>query len=255
MAKQNKNQNQGQSINYSQITCNWGGMTLQIPSAVIQEYQQHSCCPPSNQIFRAFELCPLDRVKVVIIGQDPYYQPGKADGLAFSQKNTSFTNNDSLFYIDQELKRSKEGKIKATDLQGWAKKGVLLMNTWLSVRENIIKSHRNKGWETLTENILEQLIKDNKSKVFLIWGGDAKKLINKCYRKYVQNQTKTKVIFTNSHPQIRELNNHLFLYSAHPSPRSVKNSKVKYPFINNDHFKKANEFLKKHGVPPIDWNT
>lgn len=234
MAKQNKNQNQGQSINYSQITCNWGGMTLQIPSAVIQEYQQHSCCPPPNQIFRAFELCPLNKVKVVIIGQDPYPENkrGKADGLAFSNDEIY----DSLKSIKKEVDRAGYC-LNSPDLKSWAQQGVLLMNTCLSVRKGVAKSHHNLGWEDVIEKVLEELNNVSKPIVFLLWGDAAITLAGEKIKNSLHQIEKA------SHPTRRYA---IFKKSTNLSQQS---------FLGCDHFKKANEFLQKHGINPINWNT
>lgn len=224
-------------LELKKIKCKWGRLTLRIPSAIINEYKNNTCYPPANKIFKAFSLCPLNKVRVVIIGQDPYPGKGKANGLAFSQDKIE----DSLKNIKTEV--DKAGfNLNSPDLTSWAKQGVLLMNTWLSVKENEPKSHRDKrnkkyGWkEHVTKKIMEELNNCSMPIVFLLWGNEAINLANK----------------------IRHNPNHKCLLSSHPSDKSYKvplkkaNNKS---FYNCNHFKEANDFLTAKGMAPINWST
>lgn len=237
-----------------QIKCHWGNLTLSIPPLVKAEYIKSKCCPTPDLIFNAFNLCSLNAVRVVIIGQDPYPENkrGKAYGLAFMNNRII----DSLKNIKKELK--EEGfELKSPDLTSWAKQGVLLMNTWLSVRKGKAASHRDLGWkETVTNNVIDKLISDPSPKVFLIWGQIARNLVNESFKrkkgKSLYNITKNQIPESEETQTIDDI---LYLYSAHPSNQSV-NKGAKPKFIGNGHFKKANDFLSSHykGLN-IDWST
>lgn len=181
--------------------------------------------PDFKNIFKAFELAKLDETKVVIFGQDPYYQPGVADGLAFSTKQSK--TPASLNNIFKELKREYHNLVLETnDLSTWAKQGVLLLNTTLTVEKNKPNSHYDLGWSYVIEKAIQYLNSKRLNVVFLLWGNHAKKL----------------------RPLIDETK-HYVLVSSHPSPLSVN-----YGFLGNNHFWDTNEYLIKKGQKPINWN-
>ena len=181
--------------------------------------------PDFKNIFKAFELAKLDETKVVIFGQDPYYQPGVADGLAFSTKQSK--TPASLNNIFKELKREYHNLDSETnDLSAWAKQGVLLLNTTLTVEKNKPNSHYDLGWSYVIEKAIQYLNNKRLNVVFLLWGNHAKKL----------------------RPLIDETK-HYVLVSSHPSPLSVN-----YGFLGNNHFWDTNEYLIKKGQKPINWN-
>ena len=182
--------------------------------------------PPTDLVYNAFELTEFDNVKVIVIGQDPYHQIGVANGLSFSV-NPKDKLPKSLINIFKELKSDLNITNTNGDLRSWAKQGVFLLNTILTVEEGKALSHQNIGWETFTKTIIEELAKDNKPKVFLLWGNQA--------RKYEQ-------LITNK--------NHLIITSAHPSPLSAYNG-----FFGSKPFSKINNFLTKNNISKINWNT
>ena len=193
----------------------------------LQEAKTQKICPPSSSVFRALELTPPGCVRVVVLGQDPYHGPGQAHGLAFSVP-PGIAPPPSLANIQKELKRSfpdESHRCPPSDLSLWAKQGVLLLNTVLSVREGAAFSHKNRGWELLTERILERLGGKGFGIVFLLWGNPAR-------------AQKLKV----AHPS------HLTLEAPHPSPLSAYRG-----FLGCDHFKKTNTFISEKGGIPIDW--
>ena len=192
---------------------------------VNEEYRTKVIYPPADDIFNAFAFTPLSEVKVVILGQDPYHEEGQAMGLSFSVRD-NVPEPPSLRNIKEELRN--EGLLKepwSRDLTRWAKEGVLLLNSTLTVRAHEAASHQGKGWETFTDRCIMALNEDNRPKVFLLWGGYARSkkamITNKC---------------------------HLILESAHPSPLSAYRG-----FFGNGHFRKTNEFLLAHGMTPIEW--
>lgn len=179
--------------------------------------------PKKNKIFTAFNETPIKDVKVVIIGQDPYHGEGQAHGLSFSIED-SLKLPPSLKNIYKELKRDLDIPISENgNLLSWAKQGVLLLNSVLTVREKTPGSHRKKGWEQFTDRVIEEL-NQKENIIFMLWGNDAKKKGEHVNR-----------------------DKHLVLESAHPSPFSVKN------FKGNAHFSKANKYLKSKDLDPIDW--
>lgn len=191
-----------------------------------EQYAIRPCFPKKDDIFNAFKLTPYDNVKVVILGQDPYHEPGQAMGLSFSVPD-NIKIPPSLVNIFKELKN--EGLIDdkdSGDLTGWAKQGVLLLNSVLSVQAHKAASHMNMGWETFTNNAISELNKRNTPIVFMFWG------------RYARNK---KSLITNPI--------HLILESAHPSPFSANNG-----FFGNNHFALCNSFLVSNGLEPIDWN-
>ena len=198
---------------------------IELLNKVDEEYQNHTIYPPRNKIFSSMKLCDYKDVKVVILGQDPYHGKGQAHGLSFSVM-PGVKQPPSLKNIFKEL----ESDVGCTPpnhgcLISWAKQGVLLLNTTLTVREGNPNSHANLGWQTFTDAVIEKINKLNKSVVFLLWGANAK----------------------NKEPLI-DTSKHLVLSSAHPSPYSANNG-----FFGNKHFSKTNEFLKKNGREPINW--
>ncbi len=192
---------------------------------VKQEYQTQTIYPPGKEIFRAFDCCTFEDVKVVIIGQDPYHGAGQANGLCFSVRE-GIRLPPSLVNIFKEINKDLGKPISASgDLERWAHQGVLLLNATLTVRGSSPGSHQNKGWETFTDAAIK-LISDAKSNVvFLLWGAYAQK--------------KGEVI---------DRSKHLVLMSAHPSPFSADRG-----FFGCKHFSKANDYLKSKGLKEIDW--
>jgi uracil-DNA glycosylase len=182
--------------------------------------------PSRDKIFNAFEFCPLDKLKVVIISQDPYHNPGQANGLAFSVDNKKLP--PSLQNIFHELK-SDLGIIRTNgDLSDWASQGVLLLNTILTVRQSLPMSHRYIGWQNFTDRVIERLAWSRENIVFILWGNQA--------------QEKKDMIKESIHGR-----SHYVLISAHPSPYSVKG------FYGCKHFSKTNEFLELIGERKIKW--
>lgn len=191
---------------------------------VKQEYQGKTVYPPGNQIFRAFDMCPFDRVKVVIVGQDPYHGPKQANGLSFAV-NDGIQIPPSLQNIYKEI-RADLGiePIPSGDLSRWAKQGVLMLNSVLTVAASSPASHKGRGWELFTDAVIGALNAHRESIVYLLWG------------KYAQ----TKGLVIN-----REKN--LVLESGHPSPFSAT------LFYGHHHFSQANDYLALNGEDPIDW--
>lgn len=188
------------------------------------EYATKSVFPPKEKIFNALNLVPVQNVKVVIIGQDPYHTLGQADGLAFSCHNG--TPQPSLKNIFKEIKEDLGLEMSSsTDLTPWAKQGVMLLNTSLTVIEHQPASHANERWHAFTREIVKILNEQNQPIVFLLWGNHAKSFL----------------------PLLNNPN-HLILQSAHPSPFSAYNG-----FFGCKHFSKCNNFLISHGLNPIDW--
>lgn len=177
---------------------------------------------------RALTLIDPQDVKVVILGQDPYHGEHQANGLAFSVYS-DIKIPPSLRNIFKEIKREFPDKhFENGDLTRWAEQGVLLLNAVLTVEESKPASHRKKGWEKLTDSIVDSLSKSSKPIVFMLWGADAQKRAAELQRE-----------------------NNLVLCSNHPSPLSATRGSV--PFIGNNHFEKANEWLVTHGLTPIEW--
>ena len=181
--------------------------------------------PPGPLIFNAFNTTPFHEVKVVILGQDPYHNPGQAMGLCFSVPE-GVTPPPSLKNIFKELKEDVGAPIPDHgDLTKWAEQGVLLLNAFLTVEKNKPASHRKIGWQTFTDSVIRKLSAIRENLVFMHWGGFAKK--------------KSSLI---------DDDDHLVLKAAHPSPLAGG------AFFGNQHFSQANEYLKKHGKEPVDWN-
>ena len=188
-------------------------------------YKSKTIYPHPKKIFNAFDSTPLDKVKVVIIGQDPYHGPGQAHGLCFSvEKDTKIP--PSLRNIYKELNSDLNVPVPSTgNLQSWADQGVLLLNTVLTVEATQANSHKGLGWETFTEAAIKAVSKELNNIVFILWGRQAQLLSS-----------------------ILDDAKHLILSTAHPSPLSAHNG-----FFGCKHFSKANEYLEKHGKEPINW--
>lgn len=198
---------------------------LELVDFVKKEYRTKKIFPAAKNIFNAFNLCPFDDVKVVLIGQDPYHGDGQAHGLCFSVPNgimipPSLRNIFKEIHNDLQLPVSQSG-----NLTRWAEQGVFLLNATLTVRAHLAGSHQKKGWETFTDAVIQQLAKEKENLVFLLWGA------------YAQ-QKKT---FINTQK-------HLVLESVHPSPLSASRG-----FFGNHHFSKTNEYLSNHNLKPIVW--
>lgn len=197
----------------------------QLTNAVRQEYQQTTCYPPGKLIFNAFNLCPFDQVKVVIIGQDPYHGEGQAHGLCFSVQD-GVPIPKSLQNIFRELSTDVGFRIPASgNLQRWAAQGVLLLNATLTVRAHQAGSHQRHGWETFTDCAIQRLSEQREGLVFLLWGNYA-----------IEKQ------------RLIDTRKHYILTAPHPSPLSASRG-----FFGCRHFSKTNEILMSLGKTPIDW--
>jgi uracil-DNA glycosylase len=189
------------------------------------EYQSKTIYPKGNAIFKAFDLCPVDQVKVVILGQDPYHGPNQAHGLSFSVKE-GIPFPPSLLNIFKELKSDMHLSFPSHgNLERWAKQGVLLLNATLTVEAHKAGSHQNKGWETFTNAVIEKLAAKKSNLVFLLWGAYAQK--------------KAAII---------DESKHFKLQAPHPSPLSAHRG-----FLGCKHFSQANAYLENHGLVPINW--
>lgn len=192
---------------------------------VRQEYRTTTVYPPAGKIFAAFDACPFNDVKVVIIGQDPYHGPGQANGLCFSVE-PDVAIPRSLINIFKEIQNDLGCPIPANgDLSRWAKQGVLLLNATLTVRAHEAGSHQGKGWEQLTDAAIKELNAQRDGLVFILWGAYAGK--------------KAELI---------DRTRHLILTSVHPSPLSASRG-----FFGNRHFSRANKYLISQGKTPIEW--
>ena len=193
---------------------------------VKEEYSKHQCFPPGNLIFNAFEKCPLDQLKVVIIGQDPYHNYHQANGLCFSV-NDGIAHPPSLINIFKEIETDVNRPYpKSGNLERWAKQGVFLLNATLTVRAHEAGSHQKQGWETFTDAVIKTISEQKEGVVFLLWGGFAKK--------------KSKLI---------DAKKHHILTSGHPSPLSANRGY----WFGNKHFSKTNSILKDYGFEVIYW--
>jgi uracil-DNA glycosylase len=198
---------------------------IKLTGFVKEEYKISNVYPPGGLIFNAFNLCPFENVKAVIIGQDPYHGPGQAHGLCFSVREgvdfpPSLINIFKEIESDIGLPRPKNG-----NLERWASQGVLLLNATLTVRAHQAGSHQKKGWEEFTDSVITTLNYGKKHIVFFLWGAYAQKKGESIDR-----------------------SKHLVLESVHPSPLSASRG-----FFGNHHFSRCNEYLKEHGVTPINW--
>ena len=193
--------------------------------SVKNEYHQHVVYPPADDIFNAFDFTPLSEVKVVIIGQDPYHEPGQAHGLCFSVK-PGIKTPPSLVNIYKELQDDLGCYVPNNGyLEKWARQGVLMLNNVLTVRAHEAASHSKLGWEQFTDAVIDVLNKQDRPIVFLLWGSPAAK---KCAK--LNNP------------------NHLILKAPHPSPLSAYRG-----FFGCKHFSQTNQFLESKGLAPIDW--
>lgn len=190
-----------------------------------KEYETKIIYPPAEDIFNAFKYTPLSHIKVVILGQDPYHEPNQAHGLAFSTPEGN-TIPRSLSNIFKEINQEYDYEIpKNGSLEKWAKQGVFLLNTVLTVEESNANSHSDCGWQKFTDNVIKEINKQDQPIVFMLWGKQAEKK-----KEFLNNP------------------NHLVLKTSHPSPFSARRG-----FFGCNHFKQANTFLKENGVEEIDW--
>ena len=190
------------------------------------EYKDNVCYPKGSLIFSALNNCVFEKVKLVILGQDPYHNPNQANGLAFSVPE-NINHPPSLINIFKEIQQDLNTRYPASgDLMRWVNQGVLLLNSTLTVRKNRPGSHQNKGWEDFTDEIINIISLRKKNVVFLLWGNYAKK--------------KSKLI---------DQNKHLILSSGHPSPLSANRGY----WFGNKHFSKANQYLKENNIDEIIW--
>ncbi len=199
---------------------------IKLTNSVRDEYKNHEIYPPGKDIFNAFNLCPFNKVKIVILGQDPYHGKNQANGLCFSV-NKGISIPPSLKNIYKELKNNfSDFQYENGDLSYWSSQGVLLLNSILTVRKGLPGSHKDIGWEKFTDLVINIISKRKKNIVFLLWGSFAKSKMN-----LIENK-----------------NQHLILSSTHPSPFSAYNG-----FFGCNHFKKTNDYLKKNNDKIIKW--
>lgn len=199
---------------------------VELTNFVRAEYANGVCYPPGRLIFNAFNLCPFDKVKVVIIGQDPYHEPGQAHGLSFSVAD-GVAFPPSLQNIFKEIHDDLGTPMpQSGNLTRWAEQGVLLLNATLTVRAHVAASHQRQGWEQFTDAAIRALNRDRNGIVFMLWGG-----------------------FARSKASLIDQSRHLVLQAAHPSPLSANRG----GWFGNRHFSQANAYLVSHGVEPITW--
>lgn len=199
---------------------------LKIREFLKKEYSQYTVYPDMYDIFNCFRYTPFANVKVVLLGQDPYHEPRQAHGLCFSVQD-GVRKPPSLENMMKELKSDLGYHApQSGNLTKWAKEGVLLMNTALTVREHQANSHANCGWSWFTDSVISILSEQKEHLVFILWGGNARRKVPLIDRR-----------------------KHLILESAHPSPLSAFNG-----YFGNHHYSKTNEYLIAHGISPIDWN-
>ena len=190
------------------------------------EYSSRTIYPSMYDIFNSMKITPFKDIKVVLIGQDPYHEEGQAMGLSFSVPKGKELP-PSLINIFKEVKaETGKGEFSSGDLTGWAKQGVLLLNAVLTVRAHAANSHRGKGWEEFTDGVIKHISENKENVVFFLWGRNAR-----------------------AKKPLIDVNKHLILECAHPSPLSAYNG-----FFGCGHFTKANDYLIKHGREPIDWS-
>jgi len=198
---------------------------IKLSEFVKEEYKLQTVFPPGSLIFNAFNHCPFDKVKAVIIGQDPYHGPGQAHGLCFSVKDRvsfppSLINIFKEIELDLGIKKPQSG-----NLERWASQGVLLLNASLTVRAHQAGSHQKKGWEEFTDSVISLINNKKQNIVFFLWGAFAQKK-------------------GESIDRLR----HLVLKSVHPSPLSASRG-----FFGNKHFSRCNDYLQENGIEPISW--
>ncbi len=230
----NHNQEINNIINEIKIEESWKEILLdeftkpyfsKLTNKVKNAYKSEIIYPSGNKIFNAFNFCPFEKTKVVILGQDPYHGQGQANGLCFSV-NEDIRMPPSLINIFKEINSDLKKDIpKNGNLERWAKQGVLLLNSILTVKAKSPGSHKDFGWENFTDSVIENISLKKSKVVFLLWGAYAQKKGN-----------------------IIDKSKHLVLRSPHPSPFSARNG-----FFGNKHFSKTNEYLKLNGFEEIDW--
>ena len=199
---------------------------VNLTNYVREEYLHYRCFPPGNKIFNAFNLCPFDQVKVVIIGQDPYHEMGQAMGLSFSVPE-GILMPPSLINIFKEIQMDLGKSMPANgDLTRWAQQGVLLLNATLTVREHQANSHQKLGWNQFTDAAIKALNRDREHIVYLLWRGYAR-----------------------SKAALIDSSKNLVLQSVHPSPLSANRG----GWFGNHHFSRCNEYLQQQGETPIEW--
>jgi len=200
---------------------------VKLAAFVKKEYQDEVVYPPPKFIFRAFDLCPFEKVKVVILGQDPYHGPRQANGLAFAVgENTALPPSLQNIFKEIESDCGHQMSTKRDgDLARWAEQGVLLLNATLTVRTHMAGSHQNRGWESFTDAAIRALSQEREHLVFLLWGNYAK-----------------------AKGEHIDRSKHLVLEAPHPSPFSADSG-----FFGCKHFSKANDYLVANGETPIDW--
>ena len=193
---------------------------------VKKEYSEHTCYPKGKEIFAAFDKCPVEDLKVVLLGQDPYHGEGQANGLSFSVRD-GIAHPPSLVNIFREIEEDlKLPYPESGNLSRWAEQGVLLLNTTLTVRANTAGSHQGQGWETFTDAVIKSISDNCQHIVFLLWGSFAKKKI-----------------------ALIDTQKHCVLSSGHPSPLSANRGY----WFGNKHFSKTNAYLTSVGKQAIDW--
>lgn len=199
---------------------------LQLTERIRQEYSAGACYPPGPLIFNAFNLCPFDSVKVVIIGQDPYHEPGQAHGLSFSvQPGVPFP--PSLQNIFKEIEQDLGTPVPQDgDLTRWARQGVLLLNATLTVRAHIANSHATLGWQNFTDAAIQALARHRQHLVYMLWGG-----------------------FARSKAYMIDKQKNLVLESVHPSPLSANRG----GWFGQHQFSRCNDYLIQNGIEPIAW--
>jgi len=196
-----------------------------LSSFIKEEYKTTEIFPKIQNIFKALDMCPLDKTRVIILGQDPYHGVGQANGLCFAVES-DMTLPPSLKNIFKEIKEDLGIDVMEDgDLTRWARQGVLLLNATLTVRTGLAGSHQKKGWEEFTDTIIKKLSEEKENLVFILWG----------------NYAKNKGV-------VIDRKKHLVLESAHPSPFSAYNG-----FFGNKHFSQTNKYLKDKGFPEINW--
>ena len=198
----------------------------QLTENVRNEYRNNLCFPPAKLVFNAFNLCPFDKVKVVILGQDPYHEQGQAMGLSFSVPEEIMLP-PSLQNIYKEIQNDLGKPIPTSgDLTRWAKQGVLLLNATLTVRAHIANSHQTLGWANFTDAAIEALNAHREHIVFMLWGG-----------------------FARSKKRLIDANRHCIIESVHPSPLSANRG----GWFGQHQFSRCNAYLKQQGLDEIDW--
>lgn len=210
----------------SQLAAEWDKQYfINLTSFVREQYSTRTVFPPASKIFAAFDACPFDTVKVIILGQDPYHDVGQANGLCFSV-SPGIPMPPSLVNIFREIHDDTGAEIPSDgDISRWAKQGVLLLNSTLTVEAHRAGSHQGRGWEEFTDEVVMRLAKDREHLVFMLWGSYAIK----------------KGAFI-------DRSRHMVLTSPHPSPLSAYRG-----FFGNHHFSQANAYLSSHGQTPIIW--